>query len=165
MKRAVWMSALVLSCATSAEGGDGRERGGGADPCATDLPREVRDGAATIPADTAQAPRIDEPTLKPRLLNPEDVERALAREYRRVPDEAWIGDGDTTVVHLFVDEEGCVADMIVKESSGNEGLDNAALRVLGVAKFAPAMNQNGKVGVWVEWAVSFTPRGKVQLRV
>lgn len=156
MKRAVWVSALALSCATSAEGGDGREIAGGPDPCATDLPRQVRDSAATIPTDTAQATRFEGHTVMPRLLNPEDVDRAIAREYPRVQKGAGIG--GTTVVRLFVDEEGCVRHMIVKESSGNEGLDRAALRVLGVARFAPAINRDEKVGVWIEFPMTYKPR-------
>ena len=156
MKRAVWMSALALSCVTSTEGGEGRESGGGPDPCAADRPRQVRDSAATVPADTTQASRIVGPTVRPRLLNPEDVNRAIAREYPRVLKEA--GTGGTTVFHLFIDEEGCVADRIVKESSGNEGLDRAALRVLSVVRFVPAMNRDGKVGVWIELPITYTPR-------
>ena len=155
MKRAVWVSALALSCATSAEVRDGREVGGGPDPCAPDPPGQVRDRAMTAPVDTSQAPRIIVHTVRPRLLNAEDVNRAIAREYPRFLKEAGIG--GTTVVHLFIDEEGCVADMIVKESSGDAGLDRVALRVIRVARFAPATNRGQTVALWIELPITFTP--------
>lgn len=155
MKRAVWTSALALSCATSGEVREAREMGGGADPCAPDPPGEVRERVMTAPVDTAQA-RFVEHTEQPRLLNTEDLIRATDYEYTRVLREARIG--GTTVVHVLIDEKGCVADTIVNKSSGNAGLDRAALRVASVARFAPARNRERSVAIWIELPITFTPR-------
>lgn len=155
MKRAVWVSALAVACASSGEVREGREAAGGPDLCAATPPDQVRDGPAAVAADTSQAPRIIVHTVKPRLLNPEDVRRATQQEYPRFLRDRITG---TTLLHLFVDERGCVAAKIVKESSGNERLDRAALRVASVARFSPAMNRDEKVALWIEYTISFTPR-------
>ena len=65
------------------------------------------------------------------------------------------GIGGTTRVHLFVDEEGIVRNQLVDVSSGHAGLDNAALKVVTVARFSPAQNRDKTVAVWVSMAITF----------
>ena len=156
MKRAVLMSVLALSCATSAEVRDGPEIGGGPDPCAADRPRQVRDSAAAVTADTSQAPQVVVYTVKPRLLNLAEVKRAIEEKYPRHLREAGIG--GTTVVHVLVSEEGCVRDQVVKRSSSSAALDTAALEVATVARFSPGMNRGKAVELWIEIEINFRAR-------
>lgn len=106
-------------------------------------------------ADTtlAEWPRFVVTTVKPKLLNLEEVNRVLEREYPALLKDAGIG--DTTRVHLFVDEGGIVRNQLVDVSSGHAGLDNAALKVVTVARFSPAQNRDKTVAVWVSMAITF----------
>ncbi len=95
-------------------------------------------------------------TARPRLLNPEDLNRALEREYPRLLKERGIG--GTTTVNVFIDEEGIVRNQLVAKSSGRKELDTAALRVVRVARFSPARNRDKKVAIWMLFDITFTPR-------
>lgn len=92
-------------------------------------------------------------TVKPRLLNSDAVGRAIEEAYPQHLKEAGIG--GTTVLHLFVNEEGRVQNKLVKRSSGNAGLDNAALSVLEIAMFMPARKGHQRVPLWVEFSITF----------
>ena len=92
-------------------------------------------------------------TVKPRLLNAQALKRAIAEAYPRHLKEAGIG--GVTVVHLFVNVEGRVQNKLVKRSSGNAGLDNAALRALAVAMFMPARKGHQRVALWIELTITF----------
>ena len=93
--------------------------------------------------------------MPPRLLNPEQVNRALTQEYPTALKEAGIG--GITMVRLFVDEEGVVRDQVVAESSGHAMLDRAALRVARYAWFTPANVGGEPVALWIEVPITFTP--------
>lgn len=92
-------------------------------------------------------------TVRPRMLNPEEMDAALTREYPALLKDAGIG--GTTIVYLFIDRAGEVADARVKEGSGHRGLDDAALKVARVARYSPALNGDEPVALWVETAISF----------
>ena len=95
-------------------------------------------------------------TAYPRLLNPERLGRAIWQEYPRELRRAGIG--ATTVVHVFVSEEGRVENQLVKESSGDAEVDSAALRAVTVAGFTPAINRHRKVALWIEIPITFEAR-------
>ena len=62
---------------------------------------------------------------------------------------------------VFIDEEGRVAEARVYESSGNEALDEAAMRAIRQGHFAPARNRGEVVPVWVALPVTFhVPEGE-----
>ncbi len=105
--------------------------------------------------DISQAPQFVVHTVRPRMLNESEVNRVLEREYPALLKDAGIG--GTATVHLFIDEEGIVQNQLVKVSSGHTGLDNAALKVVTVARFSPAMNRDKAVAVWIELDVTFKP--------
>ncbi|MYD12728.1 MAG: energy transducer TonB [Gemmatimonadetes bacterium] len=92
-------------------------------------------------------------TLKPKMLNQDEVNRVLEREYPALLKDAGIG-GKATV-WLFIDEEGVVRDQRVKESSGHAGLDAAALKVVTVARFSPAKNRDKTVALWIALDITF----------
>jgi TonB family protein len=84
---------------------------------------------------------------EPALLNPDEVTGALARHYPQDLREAGIG-GSVTL-WLFVDPSGSVTRFQVYRSSGYDGVDRAAARVVGEMRFEPARNAGEPVGVWV----------------
>ena len=111
--------------------------GGGGDDSAT------RDGFAIVK------------TL-PRLLNSEEVTRALVRNYPAFLRDAGVG-GDV-LIWLLIDENGRVIDTDVRESSGHAALDKAAMEVGEVMRFSPASNRDQRVKVWVSVPVKFRTR-------
>ena len=116
-----------------------------------DLPPPPEEATTT---DISQAPQFVVFTVKPLMLNSDEVQRAIQREYPALLRDAGIE--GTTVVHLYIDEEGVVRNQKVETSSGHVGLDNAALKVATFARFSPAMNRDKVVAVWVKLDVKFT---------
>ncbi len=95
-------------------------------------------------------------TVRPGLTNEREVQRALEREYPAILRNAGIG--GTVLVHFFIDEEGTVQRTLVAETSGHVSLDEAALRVAGVARFTPALNLDKVVPVWIRLPITFQAR-------
>ncbi len=112
-----------------------------------------------LPAEVEAEPELHERpkfvvhTVRPRLLNDEEVKRALEREYPALLKDAGIG--GTTEVHLFVGETGRVENALVKETSGHVALDEAALKTVRVGRFSPAMNRDKVVAVWLSMDITF----------
>ncbi len=111
--------------------------------------------------DEARTNLIDEPgftpmTVPPRLTNEREVRRALEREYPAILRDAGIG--GRVLVHFFIDEEGIVRRTLVAATSGHASLDEAALRVAGVARFTPALNLDQLVPVWIQLPITFEVR-------
>ncbi len=97
-------------------------------------------------------PRFVVHTVKPRLLNPAEVNRVLEREYPALLRDAGIG--GTTTVHLFVEESGRVGNALVKNSSEHAALDQAALKVSRAARFSPGMDRD-RAALWIEYDITF----------
>lgn len=95
-------------------------------------------------------------TVKPTLLNRDEVARALVKNYP--PDLRAVGVGGTVLTWVFVDERGGIAEVQVKESSGNDQLDRAALAVARVMRFTPARNHKMAVPVWIALPIVFRSR-------
>jgi periplasmic protein TonB len=95
-------------------------------------------------------------TVAPQILNRTEVTRAMEREYPPLLRDANIG--GTVLVYFYVDEGGVVRDRRVHESSGQPGLDEAALAVAEVFRFSPALNRDQKVPVWVLLPIRFEVR-------
>lgn len=108
---------------------------------------------AAIWAPAVYAPVYTPFTSPPELQNREEVRGALVTEYPRTFKDA--GQGGTTIVWLYVDECGKVAGARVKNSSGFEALDEAALRVAGKMRWSPARNRDLVVRVWVAVPIIF----------
>lgn len=115
--------------------------------------RAEADGAEV---NISAGPTLTPFTVKPDYVNAAEVMRALEREYPPLLRDAGIG--GTTVVWFFIDETGEVQRQEVATSSGNEALDEAALRVAPVFRFTPALNRDQAVPVWVQMPVTFTTR-------
>ena len=117
------------------------------------LPPPSDEGAG---ASIRDAPTFTPYTVRPRLLNREAVQQILIKEYPQLLKDARIG--GTTLVWFFIDEDGRVLETRVKESSGHEQLDRAALRVASAMEFSPALNRDRRVQVWVQFPVIFQVR-------
>lgn len=104
----------------------------------------------------ARRPTFTPFTVAPRILNREEVVRAMAAEYPPLLREAGIG--GTIQVWFFIDEEGSVQNFRIDESSGHEALDRAALAVADVFRFSPALNRDDPVPVWVSFPITFQVR-------
>jgi TonB family protein len=56
---------------------------------------------------------------------------------------------------LLIDEGGRVIKTQVKEGSGHDALDQAALKVADIMQFTPALNRDQKVKVWISLPIVF----------
>jgi protein TonB len=109
-------------------------------------------GVSSVEPDR-NTPSFTPHTIKPKLVNEAEVQRALVREYPPILRDSGIG--GQVVVWLFIDAEGRVENAKVDRSSGYAQLDEAALKVAKVMKFLPAQNRDLKVPVWVSIPVTF----------
>ena len=104
--------------------------------------------------DVARAPIFTPYTVRPDITNRAEVARALEQEYPPLLREAGIG--GTVHLWFFIDADGKVQKLQVKESSGHRALDDAALRVGGAVAFTPALNRDKAVPVWIALPITFT---------
>jgi protein TonB len=107
-------------------------------------------------ADLSAAPVFTPMTVRPELLNRQDVQRALVRNYPPLLRDAGIGGSPT--VHFFIDENGRVLRRLLSQESGYPALDEAAMAVAEVMRFSPALNRDKKVQVWVEIPIIFSAK-------
>lgn len=94
--------------------------------------------------------------VAPRLRNPDEVERTLRRNYPPILRDAGIG--GTVNVHIWLDENGEIVRSRIGQSSGHPSLDEAALRVVEIMRFAPALNRDRAVRVIVNLPIEFKAR-------
>ena len=113
----------------------------------------ARPGPAPAPGD---GPRFTPYTTKPELRNRDVVVRALVSNYP--PELRARKVGGTTLVWLYINEAGQVAQVRVKETSGNQQLDEAAVRVAESMLFTPAVNRDRVVPVWISLPIVFNAR-------
>ncbi|MEM7417742.1 MAG: TonB family protein [Gemmatimonadota bacterium] len=92
-------------------------------------------------------PRFTPFVVAPRLVNPEEVQVALAEAFSSDVQDS--GPGGTVELYLFINEEGMVEDTRISQSSGVQAFDNAALATAAVQRFSPALNRDQPVPVWV----------------
>lgn len=92
----------------------------------------------------------------PSYINGNEMERMLRRVYPPILRNGTVE--GRTVVLMYVDRSGLVLDAWVRESSGHQDLDRAALRVARIARFTPAMHDGEAVAVLIILPVSFSVR-------
>jgi protein TonB len=96
-------------------------------------------------------------TVNPSLINPDELRRALEREYPSILRDAGIG--GTVGLLVRIDTRGGVVEAKVDRSSGYAGLDEAALKVAPGLRFRPALNRETPVSVWISLPVTFKVHG------
>lgn len=94
--------------------------------------------------------------VPPRLLNPDEVMRALERVYPPLLRDAGITGTVGLLVHI--DAAGKVLEARVGTSSGYASLDAAALGVVDGFRFRPAQNRDVPTAVWTSLPVTFEIR-------
>jgi periplasmic protein TonB len=92
----------------------------------------------------------------PRVLNVQEVERALQRNYPTLLRDAGIG--GTVEVLLWLQADGSIHRAALGRTSGHADLDAAALRVVEVMRLSPARNRATAVAVMVSIPVVFQAR-------
>jgi len=101
----------------------------------------------------ADAPAFTPFTVKPDIKNRDEVERAMEQNYPPLLRDAGIG--GTAIVWFFINDQGTVVRTLVRESSGYQALDEAALKVANIIEFTPALNRDKRVPVWISLPVTF----------
>ena len=91
--------------------------------------------------------------VEPRLENRAEFQKLLQRFYPPALREAGIG--GTVTVWVYVSTSGEVERAVVKEGSGYEVLDAAALKVARRMLFEPALNRSEPIGVWAAQRIRF----------
>ena len=95
-------------------------------------------------------------TVRPDLINRDEIGRALVRDYPPLLRDASIG--GTAVFWFLIDETGKVIKTELKTSSGYPALDEAAAKVAAIMRFTPAKNRDKNVPVWIEIPILFQAR-------
>ena len=103
--------------------------------------------------DISEEPTFTPMTVRPQLLNPDEVREALDQFYPPLLKDAGIG--GTASVWFLIDPEGLVRRALIRESAGHDALDQAALKVAGMMAFTPAYNREERVPVWVALDITF----------
>lgn len=104
----------------------------------------------------AEGPTFTPYTLKPELVNTQEIARALQRTYPPLLRDAGVG--GTAILWFLIDERGAVQKKQIFRASGHSSLDEAALAVAERMRFRPAENHGRKVPVWVQIPVTFSSR-------
>jgi TonB family protein len=110
------------------------------------------------PTSISERPVFTPYTVKPELLDPDQVAETLRRLYPPLLKDAGIG--GTTILWFHIDEAGTVVNAIPFRSSGYQALDQAAADVAFTMRFLPALHHDRTVPVWVQIPITFasTPR-------
>lgn len=106
--------------------------------------------------DLSDTPQFTPHDVRPRIVNEQQVGRALQNEYPTLLRDNGVG--GTVLMHFFIDENGDAQNWQVAESSGRTELDEAALRVAEVFEFSPALNRDVAVPVWIQVPITFSSR-------
>ena len=94
-------------------------------------------------------------SVAPTVLNRDEVLAAGEREYPGHLREAGVG--GTVRIYFLLDDEGQVLRRVIDETSGNEELDAAALRVARIYRFSEARRRDRPVYAWVSFPITFGP--------
>lgn len=135
---------------------------GGSQPEAGDSPGRVEavavDSILEAPSleTILQGPVSTPFTVAPQLLNRDEFVRAREREFPAHLRAAGVG--GTVRIWFLIDDGGRVLSRMIHESSGNEELDAAALRVAQVPRFSSALNDGEPVHVWLSTPIRFEPQ-------
>ena len=105
------------------------------------------------PQDFCSAPQAAAYTVPPRIVNVEDVQRAMVEAYPPMLRDAGVG--GVIRVQFCIDATGRVGNALIGESSGNDALDEAALKVAAVYRFSAALNGDRATSVWVSFPLTF----------
>ncbi len=113
-------------------------------------PRRAPDADALLKDEPAFVSYTDPPKLRDKAAAVRTVETYYRSDLKRA------GIAGTATVWIFVDSDGVVKDTKVKDSSGSDELDAAALAAARDFEFTPAENNGEPVAVWVAVPITFS---------
>lgn len=108
--------------------------------------------------DVSAQPTFTPYTVAPELKNRDDASAALDQNYPPLLRDAGIG--GQVLVWFLIDKTGEVQNATLKETSGHEALDQAALSVARAFRFSPALNRDQPVPVWIALPIVFQPEAQ-----
>jgi protein TonB len=116
---------------------------------------QTQESADVGPTPTAPAQGKDEPLVESRydvssLNNPKPPYPFAARQR---------GQAGRVILRAYVRADGTTSEVGIKQSSGYEALDNAALRTVQRWHFLPARRGTVAVDAWVEIPITFRLEG------
>ncbi len=91
----------------------------------------------------------------PEILHRQEAESIIASYYPTALQRAGVG--GSVKLQLWVDASGRVDHIQMRESSGYQSLNVAAMRAATQLRFKPATRAGDPVGTWVEFTVNFVP--------
>ena len=91
----------------------------------------------------------------PEILYREEAESIIASFYPTALQRAGIG--GSVKLQLWLDASGRVDHIQMREGSGYQSLNLAAMRAATQLRFRPATRDGTPVGTWVEFTVNFVP--------
>jgi len=91
----------------------------------------------------------------PEILHRQEAESIIASYYPTALQRAGVG--GSVKLQLWVDASGRVDHIQMRESSGYQSLNGAAMRAATQLRFKPATRAGQPVGTWVEFTVNFVP--------
>jgi protein TonB len=95
-------------------------------------------------------------SVAPELRNRQQVARALRARYPAFLQSAGIG--GEVLFWFWIDEDGVVQHHEIKQSSGRKELDEAALEVVELMRFSPALDRGKPVRIIVALPIRFEVR-------
>ena len=113
--------------------------------------------------DISQEPVFTPMTVKPRLVNEDEVRSLLETEYPPLLRQAGIA--GVANVWFYIDADGRVRNVRLNETSGHDALDQAALRVARDMEFTPAYNRDRRVPVWIALDIAFESEAQRESRL
>ena len=120
------------------------------------IPRSFHHPPSATTTAVSQGLPVTPFTVAPALRNPEQVRRALERECAAMLEDSGIA--GPTVLCVHISGWGDVLEVRVGVGSGHHLLDEAALRLLGIMRFGPALDRDRTVPVRIELPIMFTTR-------
>ena len=108
---------------------------------------KMEGAAAAVPQEAPRQARIDAPPRPKKAIRPHYPDGARRR-----------GEQGDVVLEIRVEEDGSVGDVKVVATSGFGELDDAAVRAVRAARFAPARSGDDAVASTARLALSFRIR-------
>ena len=107
--------------------------------------------------DLAEQPTFTPHTVAPSVENQEEVQQALRDRYpSHLRDEGIEGEA---ILHIFIDEDATVENIVMDRETDHPELNEAAMEVAEVFEFSPALNREEQVPVWIQIPVRFEAEG------
>jgi TonB family protein len=106
-----------------------------------------------VAENVSEVPSFTPRTVEPELKNRRTVQQALTTFYPAILRERKVS--GTVQLWVRIDEAGKIVKVQIKQSSGEDAFDRAAVQVADVMQFSPAMNRDKNVSVWIQVPIMF----------